>query len=337
MDKAKIIYDFLKSQIPGILVAIGYGSEFDKTDEELQLFKTDRKVDRTMRSHSLVAIPSIIDEFNWKKTENQYDYLIFVEDVKEAFLTAMSNLEECNTPTTKLFINSVDEKTITEETNVVYMTYVYVKPLQRYIKIGFCDYYGTISSMYTASSVYIPLRLSKKTFVAKSTVEFDIAMARNRKTIDFIAGLITPKDIYPLEEHFLAVYNLSYGGDRRNGIAEDPEKVKTLINRQRDYLNKNYAQAPHFERCGETVKKKIPKFWIDYLPEELQKEILKVGLANCALQTEGEKEALAKVILEYYHKRTKLESLIEPVRGLGSNGVLNSMAYLSRKLSKARK
>jgi len=344
MDEAKLICEFLDERIPGIMAAVGYGSEFDKTKKELDCLKTERKIDRTMRTHSIVSIPSMIKEFSWKKSENQYDYLIFCEDVKSSFVAAMTTLQECNTPTTKIFVNNADNKTITEETNVVYMTYVYVDSIKRYIKIGFCDYYGTLKSMSDFDSIYIPLRLSKKIYVTKTTTEFDLALNLNRATVDFITGLVVPDDVYPLQHHYITAYNLSYGGDSRNGFAEDPAKVRKLIKKQEAYLNEYYAQYPlytQFVRCDCNgaiimVKKNIPNDWFCYLPTSLQNEVRKIGLEHSTLETKEEKELLSKTITNYFHTRTKLESSIEPIRGLGSNGVLNSMAYLTRKLSKAR-
>jgi len=104
MDEAKLICEFLEERIPGIVAAVGYGSEFDKTAEELDSLKTERKMDRTMRAHSIIALPSMVEEFSWKKNENQYDYLIFCEDVKSSFVAAMTTIKECNTPTTKMFV-----------------------------------------------------------------------------------------------------------------------------------------------------------------------------------------------------------------------------------------
>lgn len=344
MNEAKLIYEFLEERIPGIMAAVGYGSEFDKTKEELENLKTERKMDRTMRTHSIISLPAIIEELLWKKSENQYDYLIFCEDVKTSFVAAMTTLQECNTPTTKQFISHVNEKTITEETNVVYMTYVYVESIKRYIKIGFCDYYGTLKSIYELDSVYIPLRLSKKTYVTKTTPEFDEALKLNRATIDFITGLVIPEDIYPIEHHYITAYNLSYGGDSRNGFAEDPTKVNKLIKKQESYLNENYAKAPIYTqiiRCDINgthvmVKKNIPTNWFNILPINLQTIVKNVGLENSNLESYEERLLLSQTIIDYFHKRTSLESKIEPIRGLGSNGILNCVAYLSRKLSKAR-
>jgi len=344
MDEAKLICEFLEERIPGIVAAVGYGSEFDKTAEELDSLKTERKMDRTMRAHSIIALPSMVEEFSWKKNENQYDYLIFCEDVKSSFVAAMTTIKECNTPTTKMFVNHVDSKKITAETNVVYMTYIYVESIKRYIKVGFCDYYGTIKSMSEFDSIYIPLRLSKNVYVTKTTPEFDLALNANRKTVDLITGLVIPEEVYPLERHYITAYNLSYGGDSRNGIAEDPAKVDKLIKQQENYLKENYAQSPlytQFIRCDFNgvkimVKKEIPQEWFSLLPLSLKNEIKKVGLENSNLETDEEREILSQTISNYIHQRTKLESKIEPIRGIGSNGVLNSMAYLSRKLGKAR-
>ena len=345
MNEAEVIYNYLKNKIPGIEVLVGYGSEFDKDSKTLAKKRTKRKLDKCHGNKSLVSPVRGISEIKWKKSEDQYDCLALCQDVKESFLHGLIAFPECRTSHITEHIVKHDSEELTRHTNVIYMTYVYVEPLKRYIKIGFCDYINTLDSMITFKSQYIPFRMTKKLYVPKSTPMFDDALMVCRTSFDIVAGLLTPELTYPLAQHFDLVYGASYNGDHRNGIAEDAGKVGKLIRNQEDYVDSQYGRAAMYERelheytNGERtwlIHKTIPNNWYSLLPEEFQTVAKKTGLRTSRLATYEDRKKLADAFNSHINKRNKLESFVQPVRGELSTGTVNTVAYGLRKLGKAQ-
>ena len=343
MTEAQLIYKYLEERIPGIEVFVGYGSEFSKSNEQLETLKTERKLER--RNFKGITLPfATLNEILWKKDEDQYDCLILCDSVREAFITGLMAFPECHTERICAGISSKDDKELTRNTNVIYMTYVYIEPIKRYIKIGFCNYVDTLNSMITFDSGYIPFRLLKKCYITKSTPMFDDALEVCRSSFDLVAALLEPELYEPLSSHYERVYGSSYKNDVRNGIAEAPDKLEKLISNQEDHLDKHYGKIIHSKETAEIdgipieyVRKKIPRNWYFLLPEAFQNVARKVHLAYSDLSSYEDRVKLANAFSEYIDERNKLESRTQPLRGLHSTGVVNTVAYGLRKINKACK
>lgn len=343
MNVAKIIYEYLADKIPGIEVFIGYGSEFDKSEKELILKRTNRKARRSEFA-GLMAPVGAIKELTWKPKEDEYDCLILCDDVREAFLHGLASFPDCSTGRIEKYISNSESESLTSETNVIYMTYVYIEPLKRYIKIGFCDYLSTLNSMITFDSLYIPFRLSKKNYVVKSTPLFDDGLKAFRHFFDNVIGFLNPDLVEPLSSFNERVYGISYKGDIRNGVAEAPDKIKKLLENHGDFVNETYGRSTMYKRelheypNGEKsclIHKEIPTDWFDYLPECFQKVVREAGLVGCDLSRDKDRESLAVAFNEYIASRTKIESRVQPRRGFHSTGFVNTFSYGLRKIKKA--
>lgn len=343
MTEAKLIYNYLQERIPGIEVFIGYGSEFSKSSEQLEKLKTERKLER--RHFKGITLPfATINEILWKKDEDQYDCLILCDSVREAFTEGLKVFPECHTERIAAGIDSKEDDDLTKHTNVIYMTYVYIEPIKRYIKIGFCDYTETLNSMITFDSQYIPFRLLKKCYITKSTPMFDDALYVCRGSFDLVAALLEPELYEPLSNHYERVYGSSYKNDVRNGIAEAPDKLEKLLANQEEHLDKYYGRIMHTrEVCEidgismEYVKKKIPRNWYFLLPEAFKNVVRSIKLVYSDLSSYEDRVKLAAAFSEYIDERNKLESRTQPLRGLHSTGVVNTVAYGLRKINKATK
>lgn len=345
MDAASLIYEELESKIPGIEVFVGYGSEFDKSKDDLNKKKTNRKAYRN-KFRGLTAPIGAIREIMWKSKEDEYDCLILCDNVKEAFLSGLESFPDCYTPCIEKYISESEDGELTKNTNVIYMTYVYIESLKRYIKIGFCDYFDTLNSMITFDSQYIPFRLLKKNYVIKSTPMFDDALEVCRSSFDVVAGFLNPELTETLETHNRNLYGASYSNDVRNGIAEDPHKLDKLLKNHADFVFETYGMAHMYTRelheyqNGERkwlLHKKIPNNWFNLFPEAYQKVVRKAGLLGCDLSRYKDRERLANYLAEYISERNKLESRTQPLRGLHSTGLVNTAAYGLRKINKANR
>lgn len=343
MKEAKLIYDYLNERISGIEVFIGYGSEFSKSRQQLEKLKTERKIER--RKFKGIAIPfATLSEIAWKKNEDQYDCLILCDSVRESFIDGLKAFPECHTKRIAAGISSKADEDLTRHTNVIYMTYVYIEPIKRYIKIGFCDYFDTLNSMVTFDSQYIPFRLLKKCYIAKSTPVFDDALDVCRSSFDLVAALLEPELSEPLSKHYERVYGSSYKNDVRNGIAEAPDKLEKLLANQTEHLDKYYGKIIHTRETREIdgipteyIIKKIPKDWYLLLPESFQNVARDAGVAYSDLSLYEDRVKLAEAFSDYIDQRNKLESRTQPLRGLHSTGVVNTVAYGLRKINKANK
>lgn len=343
MSEANELYNYLNERIPGIEVFIGYGSEFDKSKEELAKKQTKRKVERDKKANFFVSTINAFKRLNWMKQEDQYDCLILCDDVKSSFQRALEAFPERETPRVTKYVKNNTSEEMIKDTGVVYMTYIYIEPLQRYTKIGFCNYEKTIESMLTFDNLYIPFRLSKRIYIPKTTEIFDEVLEYCRTSLDIVAGFLNPNVCYPLSDHYRQVYEISYDGDKRTGLAEDVDKVSKLLERQEEYIRQTYGRSRLYARylCeypnGEKtwlIHKNIPENWFDLLPHFFKEKVEKAGLKNSSLISSEDRIKLADVLKKHIRERNKIESVVQPIRGSYSTGGINTIAYGLRKIKK---
>ena len=184
-------------------------------------------------------------------------------------------------------------------------------------------------------SFYIPGRLQKPVAILDTRddsihARFSSVQRLNRLAALRAAVINLPRDTaytgFKLEELFESLASLSYIGDIRVGLAENPLKIRNIVAAQRElleaiYLSEFGAVGITAQPNGEYVSSRRPEELWNSLPE---------GFRRSAVQLVEPRSAL-RATLANINRR---ESIQQALVGLGTAGVLNSLNYLARKVSK---
>ena len=124
-----------------------------------------------------------------------------------------------------------------------------------------------------------------------------------------------------LDDLFLTICSLSYNGDTRMKIAENPNKIVNIVGASKEKFKEMYK----FEDLYTVEEEKII-FELDLndLPLELNNYI-------------GSKENLEQVrkkILTYLSYLNKKESQTQTIKGIKTNGIIRSAKYAVAKILK---
>lgn len=270
----EFINNFLKER-PNVVAAFGYGSGVFK-----QLGYTNEKP-----QIDLILVVSDIKKWhqeNIKKNPKDYSFI-------GKFFFLNSKLEEIKGITG-----------ITYQSNIEYKDHLF--------KYGIIEYKDFIEHMETWDSFYVPGRFQKPVLPIKSNEEIDKLIIKNRRNACKV-GLICLNE-KKLKELYLTICRLSYSGDTRMKIAENPKKVENIVGASFEKFDEMYNFNDLYLKKGENIEYEtnydnLPKALEEYIKEEKNKE----------------------KILEYLYELNKKESKLQTLKGIKTNGVIKSVKY----------
>ena len=203
------------------------------------------------------------------------------------------------------------------------------------VKLGVIDLHGGLSRLRDwGGSFYIPGRFQKPIKVLHSSDpgrlnSFLAAQEVNHCAALAAALLLLPTDAreyFDLQVVYSSLINLSYQGDIRMGLAENPKKVQNILSGQFDDLQSIYR--PYFEKTG-IVRANAREFKCRKSPSELWMS-LPANFRRKAIQAVDPREALLTTLRSINRRESVYQALV----GVGTTGVSKSAQYLFRKVSK---
>lgn len=182
--------------------------------------------------------------------------------------------------------------------------------------------YGVIEERYLLDDLrvwtylYLAGRLHKPVaFASRLTDALSQAKENNRTCALRVALLLLPERIFTLPDLLYEICNISYRGDVRNGVAENPRKVWNIVDQQGDLLENIYR--PLFPRLDITGK--------ESLSFDGRREDLRATLPPF-LRTDKLRDTL--------RQRVFLSSLYQTQKGILTNGPMRSLRYVAAKFGK---
>ena len=184
------------------------------------------------------------------------------------------------------------------------------------------------------ASFYIAGRLQKPTKILFSDsnatlADFDHAQNSNLKHALNAAVLALPNerlDSFTTWDLFTSLVDLSYLGDIRMGIAEDPYKTQNIVDAQLPLFEKMYC--PHFESAG-LVKLPDGGYRSKKQPSELWASLPPRFVRGSILLADPRASLIATIA-----RMNRMDSLYQAAVGVGTTGMSKSLQYLARKVSK---
>ncbi|HAB66768.1 MAG TPA: hypothetical protein DCE23_05320 [Firmicutes bacterium] len=206
-----------------------------------------------------------------------------------------------------------------------------IKEANRTFKYGVIEVEDFIRSLETWENIFVAGRFQKPILKVSTTEEIDKAINYNRHCALLIASILSAEKttIYSL---YNILCGLSYYGDARMSFAENPHKVKNIVEGNFKELLKIYNLQENFliidSNGNITINHQILLQHITDLPVSL--------LAYLSEQNIDFRDIddLRIGIYSFLHERNKQESIAQITEGIKSNGIINSIPYIASKIKK---
>lgn len=250
------------------------------------------------------------------KEKPQIDLILIVNDMKLWHKENIKkNPKDYSFIGRNFFLNSsIDEikgiTGITYQSNIEYKGHLF--------KYGIIEYGDFVRHMQTWDSFYVPGRFQKPILTIKSNNFIDELILQNRRNACKVGLLcLNNKD---LKDLYLTICNLSYSGDTRMKVAENPKKVENIVGASYDKFNEMYNFNDLYQKNGERIEYEID---IDELPSSLEKYI--------------KDDKTKEKVMEYLSDLNRKESSLQTMKGIKTNGIIKSLRYgLAKVLKKFR-
>ncbi len=250
------------------------------------------------------------------KEKPQIDLILIVNDMKLWHKENIKkNPKDYSFIGRNFFLNSsIDEikgiTGITYQSNIEYKGHLF--------KYGIIEYGDFVRHMQTWDSFYVPGRFQKPILTIKSNNFIDELILQNRRNACKVGLLcLNNKD---LKDLYLTICNLSYSGDTRMKVAENPKKVDNIVGASYDKFNEMYNFNDLYQKNGERIEYEID---IDELPSSLEKYI--------------KDDRTKEKVMEYLSDLNRKESSLQTMKGIKTNGIVKSLRYgLAKVLKKFR-
>ena len=240
------------------------------------------------------------------KEKPQIDLILIVNDMKLWHKENIKkNPKDYSFIGRNFFLNSsIDEikgiTGITYQSNIEYKGHLF--------KYGIIEYGDFVRHMQTWDSFYVPGRFQKPILTIKSNNFIDELILQNRRNACKVGLLcLNNKD---LKDLYLTICNLSYSGDTRMKVAENPKKVDNIVGASYDKFNEMYNFNDLYQKNGERIEYEID---IDELPSSLEKYI--------------KDNRTKEKVMEYLSDLNRKESSLQTMKGIKTNGIVKSLRY----------
>lgn len=200
-----------------------------------------------------------------------------------------------------------------------------------FFKYGVIEITDFLRSLKTWDNLFIAGRFQKPTLSVISEDFIEEAIAYNRECALIIASLFSNK-LTTINDLYTRLCGLSYQGDARMMFAENPHKVRNIVNGSLDILKEMYPlNEDYFIQLNNShiiIRYDILLEKIKELPNALLKYLEELGTDFSNL------EDVRQNIASYLMNRNKIESRSQIIEGFKTNGVIRSIPYALSKVKK---
>lgn len=259
----------------------------------------------------------------------QLDLIFIVEDIKKWHLENMQLNPGDYSLTGRRFFKKSSREKLVGLTGVTYQSNISEGDFT--FKYGVVDYEHFRKSLSTWNSFYMTGRFQKTIMEFKSTDEIRELIDFNRRSA-IIVSLLMTEDRTTIKDLLVRLCGLSYAGDTRMAIAENPRKVLNIVEGSYDEYLKMYEQmVNNFAKVKkdllEIERDKVVEA-ADDLPSALKAYIDKYGIEL------RNPERVSEVVMTYLSEMNKRESTYQTMKGLKTNGFGRSISYAFAKVKK---
>lgn len=261
--------------------------------------------------------------------EVQLDLIFIVEDIKKWHLENMKKNPNDYSFTGRLFFKNSKKEKLVGLTGVTYQSNIVEDGCV--FKYGVVDYDHFKVALSTWNSFYMTGRFQKTIMEFISTDEVRRIIDYNRRSAIIVTLLMTDSQT-TIKDLLVRLCGLSYAGDTRMAIAENPRKVLNIVEGSYDEYLKIYKQVieqfARIKRDVISIEKDKVILAFDELPDALKTYIKEYGIEI------NDSKCVEEVVMNYLSNLNKRESTYQTLKGLKTNGLGRSLRYAFAKVKK---
>lgn len=261
--------------------------------------------------------------------EVQLDLIFIVEDIKKWHLENMKKNPNDYSFTGRLFFKNSKKEKLVGLTGVTYQSNIVEDGCV--FKYGVVDYDHFKVALSTWNSFYMTGRFQKTIMEFISTDEVRRIIDYNRRSAIIVTLLMTDSQT-TIKDLLVRLCGLSYAGDTRMAIAENPRKVLNIVEGSYDEYLKIYKQVieqfARIKRDVISIERDKILLAFDELPDALKTYIKEYGIEI------NDTKRVEEVVMNYLSNLNKRESTYQTLKGLKTNGLGRSLRYAFAKVKK---
>ena len=264
------------------------------------------------------------------KDKPQKDMIIIVKDLIDYHSENMKLNKGDYSWTGKFYINHADISDLKGSTGIVYLSNI--KENGSVYKYGTIEYGDFVRHLKLWDSYYLAGRFQKPIYPISEEASLIPIIEENRRQGLLLSAFLQDDEKVSKKDVLTTLCWLSYLGDTRMGIAENPDKVINIVNGSYDkFLDMYNFDEEYFIDKGDNIL--IDKYYVKdelvNLPDSLYQYVLPY--------LEYDEEVITEKIIEYFTNLNKFESKQQTIKGLYTNGFSRSSAYAWAKVLKKLK
>ena len=265
-----------------------------------------------------------------ENTKSQYDIIFIVDDMRRWHRLNSSINPQDYSFLSKIFLTSDKVKNIKGSTGMTFQSNI--KEGKSVFKYGIIEYYDFLKALNTWNSFFVTGRFHKPIFPIKSNATIDRVIERNRINGLYTALLTLEDNKNSLVDVYESLCNLSYMGDKRMAIAENPFKVRNIVGGNIDFFMETYGiSSPFFSTDAFGKISKNKNELLDNIPNLPYSVLEYLNSKNC---NKKDLEEIRQMIITYLTNMNGKESKEQTIKGIKTNGITRSIRYAVPKVMK---
>ena len=257
------------------------------------------------------------------------DVIFLVDDIKEWHKENMQTNPNDYSIIGRVYLSKCSVEKVKGVNSITYFSEI--SDGEYTFKYGVIEVVDFINGLDTWNNMFMAGRFHKSVMELKSEDEVRESISYNRQCALMIACLFCDK-ISNAQDIYVKLCGLSYLGDARMAIAENPRKVENIVEGSFDKLQEIYPlNEPFLNKVGEDaylINHNMILRSIADLPEGLLAYLDEMN-------TDYKDLDMVRInIYEYITNKNRVESRAQILQGLLTNGVVRSIPYALAKVKK---
>ncbi len=258
----------------------------------------------------------------------QRDLIFIVDDIKQWHLDNMQMNPNDYSLLGKLYLTNASVKRIKGLNKITYVTQI--QSGEDKYKYGVIEEEDFVYNLSTWENMFVAGRFQKPTFKINSTRKLDAVIKFDQDSAFRVACLLAPEET-TLSNLFRILCGLSYMGDTRMSVAENPNKVDNIVKGSLELLEELYLNGKDYIKISGknvSIDQEMLLRELSFLPASLV-EYLKASNTNF-----DNLNMVRRDIFDYIRDKNHKESFYQTLDVLRTNGIARSVPYILAKVKK---
>lgn len=255
-----------------------------------------------------------------EKRKPQIDLIVVVDDLKKWHLDNIKMNPSDYSFSAKNYFRLASEKNMKSGGKICYMTYIPFEGNE--YKIGTIQREDFENDLDNWETFYMAGRMQKPILIVKADKELEAKIKKNRQYAVNVCDIVSDTDSIDERDYYINLAGLSYIGDTRMGIAENPDKVKNIVDGRFDFYEVNYGSLCSI-KDGKVIisncdDKELPLCLKEYISSHKNMNLKDATIA-------------------FLTEKNKSQSVSQTIKGFFTTGPVKAIKYAREKLKRRKR